>query len=432
MTINHKSYKDLLIPASNKLADIELNGIKVDQNFLEKKDKEYQKKLENIENNIREHIKEQGYSVQLYNNNSSAKADIDKFNPRSPKQCMFVAFDVLNLPKHNGRESSDEAALKYWRDEHNSKFAEMLLNYRQEHKTYSQYIDGMYKHIEDDGRIRGNFLLHGTMTGRLSSREPNLQNIQRSIREIFVPKEDHVFLEADYSQAELRTLAVESQDPFMLEVYQGGGDLHDAMAERIIGEDYTYEERVLVKTINFAILYGAGPHKISDRAGVSLDRAKELIDYWKNTAEVAWQWLQGQFETMKEQGYVETRFERRRRIPLIMNSNLSNVRNESMNSPIQGTASDLLMGATIELCEQGYTDTILALIHDSDLFELHKNTHKNDTREILEIMEYKAQDMMDADIPFEADAELSRESWGACKEIPKDDSGNLQFGEVDY
>lgn len=297
-----RAYHELLIPGSDTFADIESHGFYIDQANLQAAEDKY----EMIVNGLREELRlvayEVGWDPDHYQELSGVKKAPEDFNQNSWRHLGYILFDLLKLPIHKGKRSTDEEALdhiqykvlgkpkeKYfeelykpkdtddeatakalkaqgkaefkaavdrWLEKHGNpaKFIHSLLQYRENFKLYGTYIRGVRNAMhEDDGRVHATFKLHGTETGRLSSADPNMQNIPRlpEIRNLFTVPEGYKLLQADYSQAELRVLAVLSQDPFLMKVYYDGGDLHDAVALKLFGPNFTKEQRVRAKAVNF-------------------------------------------------------------------------------------------------------------------------------------------------------------------------------------
>lgn len=275
------------------------------------------------------------------------------FNIKSPKQMRDLLFKKLKLvpikfTKKTKAESVDEEVLNYYTGSH--KVIDSILEYRKLSTYYSTFIDGMLKKIsKKDGRLHTSYLSHGTVTGRLSSAGPNLQNIpsDRDIRSVFIPAKGYVFIDADYSQAELRVLAHYSQDPFMLEVFENDEDIHTMVGVEILdklAEEISKAERKIVKEINFGIIYGRGAKSVAKKLGIPIERAQKFMRLYFQKFPKIKELIRWLIKYHKQYGYIENMFGRRRRIPAIEHD-VDYIREEAqrqlINSLIQGTAVDI-------------------------------------------------------------------------------------------
>jgi DNA polymerase I len=309
-------------------------------------------------------------------------------NLNSPRQLATVLFDKLQLPvvkKTKTGPSTDAdvleqlAAMGY-------ELPRLILEYRELQKLKNTYVDTLPERINaKTGRIHTSYNQAGAATGRLSSAEPNLQNIPvrtprgEAIRAGFIPREGWVFLVADYSQIELRIMAHLSEDPAFIEAFRQGGDIHRQTAALIFNvpvEQVTGEMRGRAKTINFATIYGQGAFALSRQLGISLEDARDFIGrYFERFAGVR-AFLDRQIELARRQGYVETLFKRRRYIPELKERNFSirayGERN-AQNSPLQGSAADLIKLAMVRIHrairEQRLAGRMLLQVHDELVFE---------------------------------------------------------------
>src|SRR5690606_26078668 len=244
-------YYNLLMPAANQLAQMEYLGVQIDTEALERLDQQYQEEMADLYRQM----------VDLAG---------QEFNPNSHQQVQDILFDKLALPVV-GKLSTDKATLRKVQEYTDNPFPELLLRYRQVDKLHSTYVTGIKKRLDVQGRVHGRFNLHTTVTGRLSSSDPNLQNIPKrdtkEIRNLFVATPGYKLIEADFSQAELRCLAWYSKDPNLMEIIRSGADLHRQTASlmyRVPEEEVTDLQRHIGKTLNFAVLYGAGPGKVAE------------------------------------------------------------------------------------------------------------------------------------------------------------------------
>ena len=310
----------------------------------------------------------------------------EAFNINSPKQLGAILFDKLGLP--NGKKTKtgystsaevlDKLAPEY-------PIVKDILEYRQLTKLKSTYADGLSGCIAEDGRIHSNFNQTITATGRISSTEPNLQNIPvrmelgRLIRKVFIPDEGCVFVDADYSQIELRVLAHMSGDEKLIEAYQQAEDIHRITASQVFHvpfEEVTSLQRRNAKAVNFGIVYGISSFGLSQDLSISTKEAKEYIERYFETYPGIKGFLDGLVAGAKEQGYAATMYGRRRPVPELKSSNFmqrSFGERVAMNSPIQGTAADIIKIAMVRvhdrLQEEGLKSRLILQVHDELLVE---------------------------------------------------------------
>ncbi|MEZ4585859.1 MAG: DNA polymerase I [Gemmatimonadales bacterium] len=357
------------IPLIAVLVDMEWRGIAIDRAVFDRLSRELTTDLVRLEAEI-------------------AKAAGGSFNLNSPKQLAGVLFEKLQLPvvKKTKTGPSTDADVLEQLAAMGHDVPRLLLEYRELQKLRSTYVDVLPARTSPrTGRIHTTFNQTGAATGRLSSSDPNLQNIPirtargEEIRRGFVPTDGFRFVVADYSQIELRLMAHFSGDPAFVEAFQRGGDIHRQTAAVIFGvevDDVTAEMRARAKTINFATIYGQGPFALSRQLGIPMDEAKAFISqYFERFAGVR-AYLDGQIALARRQGYVETLFKRRRYIPEIKDKNF-NTRSFgerlSQNSPLQGSAADLIKIAMARihdgLREQGGGGRLLLQVHDELVLE---------------------------------------------------------------
>ncbi len=323
-----------------------------------------------------------------------------EFNIQSPKQLGEVLFERLSLPhgkKTKTGYSTNAEVLEKLRPYH--EIIEDILDYRQVTKLNSTYAEGLVKQIAADGRIHTVFKQTGTATGRLSSAEPNLQNIPirtelgKELRRYFVPeKNDYLLIDADYSQIELRLLAALAKDEQMIEAFASGEDIHTATAATVFGiprEMVTPDLRKRAKAVNFGILYGMGAFSLSEDLHISVAKAKEYINSYFAAYPSIDAYLKGVIEQAYRDGFVTTLFGRRRYIPELkmQNKNMQHFGERvAMNSPIQGTAADIIKIAMIRVAEKlkesGLDARLVLQVHDELIVECHKDVAEK-AREIL-------------------------------------------------
>ena len=362
-----KLLREIELPLARVLADMERTGMLVDRDGIAAFGDELRGQLNACLGRIYEQV---GYS----------------FNLNSPKQLGEALFDKLGLPhrkKTKSGYSTDAATLESLRSY--SPVIDDILEYRSCQKLLSTYADGLLKVIGPDGRVHSTFLQTEARTGRLSSTEPNLQNIPvrteqgSRLRGFFVAKPGCILLDADYSQIELRILAHISGDAAMQEIFRTGGDIHRSTAARIYGmppEMITPRLRSSAKAVNFGIVYGIGAYSLSRDIGVTVKEAEAFIQSYLDSFPGVRQYMDDTIAFGKEHGYVATLFGRRRALPELTSSNF-NVRalgeRMAMNTPIQGTAADVIKLAMVRvwqrLRDEGLTARLILQVHDELIVE---------------------------------------------------------------
>jgi DNA polymerase-1 len=363
---------------------MELTGIYVDRAVLETLGQEWDEELERLTRQAHELA---GHP----------------FNLNSPQQVAQVLFTELGLPilrkTPKGQPATDEETLSALAPQH--PLPEVLLQYREIHKLRTTYISSLIESIHPrTGRVHTVFQQAVAATGRLSSQSPNLQNIPihtergKRLRQAFsTPKAGYALLSADYSQIELRIAAALSGDPQMIQDFLEGRDIHSATAQRLFGTpDITPEMRRIAKTVNFGIIYGITAHGLAERLGhISRTEAQKLIDQYFARYPGIKSYIEAQIARVRETGYAETLLGRRRYIPNIHSSNKT-LRAEAerlaINTPIQGTAADLIKVAMIRLHGASLPPEahLLLQIHDELLWEIPKNLIPDIAPTIAKIM----------------------------------------------
>ncbi len=351
----------------------------------------------------------------------------DKFNINSPKQLGEILFERMKLPHgkktKTGYSTAADVLEKLAPD---YPVIRKILDYRQLTKLNSTYAEGLYGFIREDGRIHGTFNQTITATGRISSTEPNLQNIPvrmelgRQIRKIFVPEEGCTFVDADYSQIELRVLAHMSGDERLIDAYRQAQDIHAITASQVFHiplDQVTALQRRNAKAVNFGIVYGISAFGLSEDLSISRQEAVEYIDKYFETYPGVKAFLDRQVEDGKKNGYVSTMFRRRRPIPELKSGNFmqrSFGERVAMNSPIQGTAADIMKIAMIavdrELRERGLRSRIVLQVHDELLVE----TWKPELEEVKVLLETKMKEAAALKVALEVEA-CEGQSWYDAK-----------------
>lgn len=310
----------------------------------------------------------------------------EEFNINSPKQLGIILFEKLKLPfakKTKTGYSTSADILEKLRKE--DPIVDKILEYRQLSKLKSTYADGLPVYIEEDQRIHGKFHQTITATGRISSTDPNLQNIPirmelgRKLRKVFEPEDGCIFIDADYSQIELRVLAHLSQDEELIHAYREGKDIHRSTAAKVFHtpfEEVTDLQRRNAKAVNFGIVYGISAFGLSQDLNISRKEAEEIIEQYFASYPAIKKYLDGLVESARKKGYAETMFGRRRPVPELSSSNYmqrSFGERVAMNSPIQGTAADIIKIAMLRVAERlqrdGLRARIVLQVHDELLIE---------------------------------------------------------------
>ena len=352
----------------------------------------------------------------------------EEFNINSPKQLGKVLFEDLKLTavkKTKSGYSTDVDTLEKIKWEH--PVIEKILEYRQTAKLYSTYVEGLLPYINDKtGRIHSYFHQTVTATGRLSSTDPNLQNIPtrfeagRKLREIFKPQEGYIYIDADYSQIELRVLADASQDENMINAFKNGEDIHRQVASQVFNtpfDEVTKEQRSHAKAVNFGIVYGMSDYGLSEEIGVSVKTAKLYIqNYFEKYPKIK-EFEDTLIEKAKKEGFVETKYGRRRYIPEI-NSSSYMVRQSGIriatNTPIQGTAADIMKIAMInvynKMKEEKLKAKLLLQIHDELLIE----APLDEKEKVKEILKTQMEDAAKLSVPLIAEVSEAT-NWEECK-----------------
>lgn len=363
-------FYDIELPLSEALADMEFIGFKVDRDELLRLGDEYDELIKEKERII--------FSLAG-----------EEFNINSPKKLSEILFDKLGIKpikKTKTGYSTDAEVLEKLSDKH--PIADQIVEYRTYQKLKSTYIDGLKDLIDETGRIHSYFNQTNTATGRISSQDPNLQNIPirteagRKIRKAFVSEEGYTLVDSDYSQIELRILAYIANDEKMLHAFKEGFDIHRKTASEVFNipfDEVDSEHRSRAKAVNFGIVYGISDYSLSQDLKISRKEAKEYIDKYFEKFSGVHKYMSDVVEKAKEDGYVKTLFNRRRNIPELQNSNF-NIRafgeRVALNMPIQGTSADIIKIAIVKIFNKFRDDCldahIIVTVHDEIVVEVKK------------------------------------------------------------
>ena len=401
-------FKDIETPLVAVLTAMEIEGINVNTDFLKKLSVALTDDISRLEKSIYEQAGEE-------------------FNIASPKQLGIVLFEKMALVKKpkktkTGQYATGEDILSYLSKEH--KIIKDIQEYRQYKKLLSTYVDALPNEVNPKtGRIHTQYMQAVAATGRLSSNNPNLQNIPirtargREVRKAFVPRDkNHVLLAADYSQIELRIIAALSEEETMMNAFKNGEDIHASTAARVFNvplEEVTREQRSNAKTVNFGIIYGVSAFGLSNQTDLSRSEAKELIETYYETYPKLKAYMSAQVDFARDHGYVETVLNRRRYLKDI-NSRNAMVRNgaerNAVNAPIQGSAADIIKLAMIHIHnrfkKEGFKSKMLLQVHDELVFD----AHKDELETIKPIIKYEMENAFKMRVPLDVEIGIG-ENW---------------------
>ena len=404
-----KLYHEVELPLVTVLAHLEINGFLVDDNQL----KEFADKL--------------GEKIDALTNEIYMLAG-EEFNINSPKQLGVILFEKLELKpvkKTKTGYATNADVLEKLRDKH--PIVNFIMEYRQLAKLKSTYCDGLRAVVNPNThRIHSVFTQTVTVTGRLSSTEPNLQNIPtrtelgREIRKMFVAKDGYVLVDADYSQIELRVLAHIANDETMINAFRNNEDIHAVTASQVLGiplEDVTKEQRSSAKAVNFGIVYGIGEFSLAQDLHISVKEAKAYIESYLEKYHGVRNYMESIKEQAKKDGYVKTMLNRIRYIPELKSPNY-NIRQfgerVALNTPIQGTAADIIKLAMVRvdnrLINEGLKSKLILQVHD----ELIVEAHKDEVDKVKQILSEEMQSAMELNVPLKVDMSTGH-SWYDAK-----------------
>ena len=401
-------FREIEMPLVFTLYDMEKNGVKVEAEALRIYGEQLGGKIAELE-------------TQIY------ELTGETFNINSPKQLGVILFEKLGLPHgkktKTGYSTSADILDKLAPD---YPIVSKILEYRQLTKLKSTYADGLANYIREDGRIHGKFNQTITATGRISSTEPNLQNIPirmelgRLIRKVFIPEEGYVFVDADYSQIELRVLAHCSGDEQLINAYKEARDIHRITASQVFHtpfDEVTDLQRRNAKAVNFGIVYGISSFGLSQDLSITKKEAAQYIDSYFKTYPSIKGFLDDAVEHAKENGYVTTLFGRRRPVPELASSNFmqrSFGERVAMNAPIQGTAADIMKiamnGVNRRLKENNMKSKLVLQVHDELLIE----AHEEELKQVKEILAYEMEHAANLHVPLEVDMHTGK-NWYEAK-----------------
>jgi DNA polymerase-1 len=398
-----KLFYEIEMPLAHVLKSMEQEGINLDIESLKKFSEELEVSLNEIEEKV----------IDLAG---------EEFNLDSPKQLGVILFEKLEISKkakktNSGQYSTSEDTLQKHINDH--EIVPLILDYRSLRKLKNTYVDPLPKLVdENDGRLHTHYMQTVAATGRLSSTNPNLQNIPirtpkgREIRKAFVPKNDgYELLAADYSQIELRIIAALSGDKNMIEAFKEGHDIHAATAAKVYGvsmEEVTREQRSNAKAVNFGIIYGQSAFGLSQNLGISRKEAKSIIDSYFEQYPTIKKYMEQAKEEAKKKGYVETIEKRRRYLPDINSKNAivrGYAERNAINAPIQGSAADIIKIAMINVYKrmkkENLTSRMLLQVHDELVFDVIKSEKEQVASLVKECMENAVKIEVPLDVEME-------------------------------
>lgn len=411
--IEEEKMEELLLeieqPLTKVISDMECEGFTINRQGLDELGDKFKKEIDSLTSSIYEMAEEE-------------------FNINSPKQLGKILFEKLDLPvikKTKTGYSTNAEVLDALKDKH--PIVEKILYFRQLSKLYSTYIEGLKAVIDEDGRIHSNFTQTVTTTGRLSSTEPNLQNIPiktengRSIRKVFIPeRKGDLILSADYSQIELRVLAHISGDENMIKAFGSGVDIHTATAAEVFNvpvDEVTKTMRSNAKAVNFGIVYGIGDFSLAQDLGITRKQAKEYIDTYLERYPKVHEYMEKVVEEAENNAYVTTILNRKRFIPEAKSSNKivkALGKRLAMNAPIQGSAADIIkiamVNVAMELKNRKLKSKLILQVHD----ELIINVVPEELEEVKTILKDKMEGVLKLSVPLDVDMS-SGESWYDAK-----------------
>jgi DNA polymerase-1 len=403
-----KLFKAIELPLVSVLTAMEIEGINVNTNFLKELSVALTTDINRLEKNIYEQAGE-------------------TFNIASPKQLGIVLFEKMELVKKpkktkTGQYATGEDILSFLAKDH--EIIKDIQEYRQYKKLQSTYVDALPNEVNPKtGRIHTQYMQAVAATGRLSSNNPNLQNIPirttrgKEVRKSFIPRdENYVLLAADYSQIELRIIAALSEEENMMEAFKNGEDIHASTAAKVFNvplEEVTREQRSNAKTVNFGIVYGVSAFGLSNQTDLSRSEAKELIDTYYETYPKLKAYMSAQVDFAREHGYVETVLNRRRYLKDINSRNAmvrSGAERNAVNAPIQGSAADIIKLAMINIHhrfeKEGFKSKMLLQVHDELVFD----AHKEELEIIRPIIKYEMENAFQMSVPLDVEVGIG-ENW---------------------
>lgn len=445
-------FKNLIMPAANMLENMETEGVYLDVPHLEKWGKRIEAFVKKLEADLDQMVQgfiaqkhgsdlegwfqdviEKGIRAKKYPTSLSNVVNGTKpFNPRSPAVVAFVIYDLFGIPIISSptvkeRSTSKQAVIALqnrYPTLKNHPFLKALTVHRRAAKIISSYIKPLLESVDSNGRVHPTFLVHGTEIGRLSARNPGIQTIPRPYDDIFgaiirsaiTAPPGSVLIDADFSQAELRVAACLSKDDFLMDVYLNDRDLHDETAIQIYGKNFDREQRTHCKNLNFSDLYGGNEYSFASQAKLPIEEARKIVLQRKKVMKGYTRWKEGNFATARKDGKIVSPFGRVRRFPLIIESNLDEVRKASTHFLVSSVASDLNLLACIDLVQRGYKAVLT--VHDSIIVECREEDAEATRIEVQATMVRVATEWF-PELKWKVDADIVQR-WAAVPMIVQD------------
>jgi len=483
-------FQKLIMPAANALMDIELDGVLLDVPKLRALKQEAEPKMEEARKVLEKEAEKIGWSPLAFVRATGSKTLPKELNPKSYPQMQWVAYDLCKMPLFDGKKSISKDAVDAYKHRH--PFWKALADYKQVADLFGTYVKGMLERVDADSRIRPDFLIHGTVTGRLSCTDPNLMNIPRKsfVKDLFIAPEDSVIVSVDYKTLEVVVAAILSNDQEMLRPFREGKDFHMNTTMDVFSQElqmlrqwtetknvqayldflerpqmlemrqpdaalkylYTWEDkdnrstyklrpveeiefekledlivdylRFLTKFITFGIMYGRKAKSLAEgELNCTVAEAERYIANFHRKYKDFYRWMKRMQKQAKTQGYVRNLFGRKRRWKFITSENVYEIENQAVNTPIQGTASDINLFSLIKLHnifkqeqDPARRNKVLFPVHDSIVFEVKKCV----LQETLDIIHREMTTMVfETDVPFNVDIEVGP-SYGKVEEVVKD------------
>lgn len=408
--LDEEGTRDVLMnvrqPAARTLGRVQLTGAMIDREYLEDVGEYWRVEIERITEEIR------------------VEGGVKDINLRSPKQVADLLYNKLRLPRV-AKDSTAAEVLEEIERRTGDPILKKILLARQLSQIRSTYVEGILKRIDEDGRVRSNFLVHVAETSRLASRDPNLQNIPKLIgpfiRNAFITSQGWILVELDYSQLELRVAAWLSRDPTMIEAFESGVDIHRVVAGKVFHkppEEVTELERYIAKFVDFGIVYGRGAESLATgELQCSIKEAQTFIDEFLDGFPQLKEWISATQKSVKELGYVQSAFGHKRRFPLILDRYWGEISREAINTPIQSMASDICLtslGKIHKLADPSRS-RILLTVHDSILLEIREDVLQEEIAWIQDIMEHPD---IEYRVPIKVDIAVG-DRWGKLEKLSK-------------
>jgi len=400
-------YKNVLMDAANCLAEVELRGMLVDRMQLDKASVDLEEILLRLTERIR------------------GLANEPDLNPRSTQQIATVLYEKLHLPLQRGRNvpprSTGKEVLEKLQGKH--PVIPVLVRYRRVHKMKSSYVENLREYLDCEGRVHANFKIPGTEVSRLAVSDPALQTVPRPsdyfgalIRSSFIARDGYVLLVCDYSQAEIRIMACESGEPFLIKVYEDDRDLHSEVALAMYGSNYTKEQRVQCKMFNFSYQYGGTEYSFAQGAGLNIEVARAFVKEYNKLMPVGLAWKKAQLQIARSQGYVQTRFGRRRRFPFITQETLDDARKACVHMVCASSASDLTLISGNQLIRMGVP--VVLEVHDSIVAECKEDFAEEVGLMMTTTMKSNAEKYF-PEVPWKVDLDVSTR-WAEPLPLPEE------------